>query len=109
MIYFLFWRPQFLLLSHFSPGKEIFKSNMKEYLSSAIKNSYKGPQLKLTSYLQWCWVGGGGGGLQDFSVSPSPLGTNQVLEVIGTWLGLGQGDFGTVGGQGLTIRQQPVI
>ena len=27
---------------------------------------------------------GGGGGLQDFSVSPSPLGTNWVLDLIGT-------------------------
>ena len=36
---------------------------------------------------------GGGGGLQDFNVSPSPLGTNWVFELIGTW----------VWGQGLTI------
>ena len=29
------------------------------------------------------------GGLQDSSVSPSPLGTYWVSELIGTWLGLG--------------------
>ena len=40
--------------------------------------------------------------LQHFSVSPSPLGTNWVLEVIGAWLGLGLGGFGTKGfGTGL--------
>ena len=36
----------------------------------------------------WC------GGLQHFSVSPSPF---WVLDLIGTWLGLGQGGFGTRG------------
>ena len=34
----------------------------------------------------------GGGGIEDFSVSPSLLGTNLV---IGTWLGFGLGGFGT--------------
>ena len=35
--------------------------------------------------------------IQDFSVIPSPLGTNLVLELIGTWLGsgLGLGGLGT--------------
>ena len=42
-------------------------------------------------------LGGGGGGPQHFSVSPSPLWTNTVLEVIGTWLGLGLGFFWTKG------------
>ena len=38
----------------------------------------------------------------DFSVSPSPLGTNWVLELIETWLGLGLEVFGTKGfGTGL--------
>ena len=47
------------------------------------------------------WVGGCGG-LQDFSVSPIPLGTNRVLELIGTWFGLGLVGFGTKGsGTGL--------
>ena len=35
------------------------------------------------------------GGLQHFSVSLSPLGTNWVLELIGTWLGQVLGGFGT--------------
>ena len=35
-----------------------------------------------------------GGGLEQFSVSPSPL---LVLDLIGTWLGLGLGGFGTKG------------
>ena len=40
--------------------------------------------------------------LQDFSVSPSPLGPNWGLDLIGTWLGLGLGGFGTKGlGTGL--------
>ena len=44
-------------------------------------------------------VMGGGGGLQHFSVSPSPF---WVLDLIGTWLGLGLGVFGTKGlGTGL--------
>ena len=38
---------------------------------------------------------GGGGGLQQLSVSLSPLGTNWVLELIGTWLGLGVEGFET--------------
>ena len=50
-------------------------------------------------------MGGGGGwvgGLQDFSVSPSPLGPNWVFELGWTWLGLGLGGFGTKGlGTGL--------
>ena len=33
-------------------------------------------------------------GLQDFSVSPRPLGTFGVFELIGTWLGLGLGALG---------------
>ena len=37
------------------------------------------------------------GGIQDFSVSPSPLGTNWVSELIGTWLGLSLGGLGTKG------------
>ena len=48
--------------------------------------------------------GGGVGGLQDFSVSLSSLGTNSVFEFIGTWLGLGPGNLG-IWGQGLTINQ----
>ena len=39
--------------------------------------------------------GAGGGGIEDFSVSPSLLGNNLVLELIGTWLGFGLGGFGT--------------
>ena len=43
-----------------------------------------------------------GGCLQDFSVSPSPLGTYWVLELIGNRLGLGLGCFRTEGlGPGL--------
>ena len=43
-----------------------------------------------------------GGGLEQFSVSPSPL---LVLDLIGTWLGLGLGVFGTKGlGTGLDNR-----
>ena len=43
--------------------------------------------------------------LPDFSVSPIPLGTNWVLELIGTWFGLGLGGLGLrVWGQGLTIE-----
>ena len=38
-----------------------------------------------------------GGGLQTFSVSLSPLGTNWALVLNETWLGLGLGDFGTKG------------
>ena len=39
---------------------------------------------------------------QDFNVSPSPLVTNWVFELIGTWLGLGLGGLGTTGlGPGL--------
>ena len=40
------------------------------------------------------WVDGD---QQDFSVSPSPLGTNQVLELIGTWIGLDLGGFRITG------------
>ena len=41
-------------------------------------------------------------GIQNFSVIPSLLGTNLVLELIGTWLGLGLRGFGTKGlGPGL--------
>ena len=41
-------------------------------------------------------------GLQVFSVSPSPIETNWVLEFFGTWSGLGLGAFGTKGfGTGL--------
>ena len=44
---------------------------------------------------------GGGGGLQNFSVSSSTLGTNLVSE-LGTWLGLGLGGLRTKGlGPGL--------
>ena len=43
-----------------------------------------------------------GGGLQHFSVSPRPLGTNWGFEVGWTGLGLGLGFFGTKGlGPGL--------
>ena len=43
-----------------------------------------------------------GGGLQHFSVSPSPLVTFWVSKLIGSWLGLGLGGFGTKGlGTGL--------
>ena len=45
----------------------------------------------------------GGGGLQDFSVSCSPLGTNWNLELIGTSLGLGQWGFGP---KGLTFGER---
>ena len=39
-----------------------------------------------------------GGGLHNFSVSPKLLaGTNKVLELIVTWLGLGQWGLGTKG------------
>ena len=34
-------------------------------------------------------------GLQDFSVSPSPLGTNWVFDLIWTWLRLGLWGFRT--------------
>ena len=47
------------------------------------------------------------GGLQDFSVSPSPLGTNWVFELIRTWLGLDLGGLGTRGlGTGLCNKRQ---
>ena len=36
-----------------------------------------------------------GGGLHNFSVSPSPIRTNWVVELIGTCLGLGLGSLGT--------------
>ena len=50
----------------------------------------------------WCASGYVVGGLQHFSVSPSPLGTNLVLELNETRLGLGLGGFGTKGlGPGL--------
>ena len=46
-----------------------------------------------------------GGGLQDFSVSPSPLGFNSVFELGWTGLGLGLGVLGIrFWGQGLTKR-----
>ena len=41
--------------------------------------------------------GGVGGGPHDFSVSPSPLGTNLVFELGCTGLGLGLGGIGTKG------------
>ena len=48
------------------------------------------------------YIASGVGGPQDFSVSPSPLGTYWVFELILTWLGLGLGGFGTKGlGPGL--------
>ena len=46
------------------------------------------------------WVGGGGG-LQDFSVSPSPLWVNLGFKLGWTGLGLGLGGLGT---QGLGTR-----
>ena len=49
------------------------------------------------------WVGGGGG-LQDFSVSPSPLGPNWFFELGWNELGLSLGFFGiSFWGQGLTM------
>ena len=49
----------------------------------------------------WWWVGG----LQDFSVSPSPLGPSGVLGAGWTGWGLGRGVLGTrFWGQGLTTR-----
>ena len=45
----------------------------------------------------WCASGYVVGGLQDFSVSPSPLGTHWVFELIRTWLGLGLGGLGSKG------------
>ena len=45
------------------------------------------------------------GGLQDFSVSPIPLGPNWVFELVWTGLGLGLGVLGIrFWGQGLTIK-----
>ena len=38
---------------------------------------------------------GGGGGLQDFSVSPSPLWVNLGFKLGRTWLGLGLRGLGT--------------
>ena len=43
------------------------------------------------------WLGGGGGGLQDFSVSPSPLWVNLGFKVGWTRLGLGLEGLGTNG------------
>ena len=48
----------------------------------------------LTSYGWWV---GGGGGLQDFIVSPSPLWVNLGFELGWTGLGLGLGGLGTMG------------
>ena len=42
-------------------------------------------------------VGGGGGGLQDFSVSPSPLWVNLGFELGWTGLGFGLEGLGTRG------------
>ena len=51
-----------------------------------------------------------GGGLQHYSVSPSPLGTNLGFEIIGTWLGLGLGGLGTKGlGPGLDNTNSKVL
>ena len=51
------------------------------------------------SYLKvrggWCWVVGGG--LQDFSVSPSPLWVNLGFKLGWTGLGLGLEGLGTNG------------
>ena len=47
-----------------------------------------------------CWSGGGGGcggGLQDFSVSPSPLWVDLGFKLGWTGLGLGLGGLGTKG------------
>ena len=42
----------------------------------------------------------------DFSVGPGPLGTNWVLELTGSWLGLGLLGFGTKGlGTGLDNKK----
>ena len=47
---------------------------------------------------------GGVGGPNDFSVNPSPFGTNLDFELGWTGLGLGRGGLGTKGlGQGLFI------
>ena len=61
------------------------------------------PGLNLTTFmLKSYWVVGGGP--QDFSVSPSPLGPNWVFELGWTGLGSGLGVFGIrFWGQGLTI------
>ena len=51
-----------------------------------------------------------GGDLQDFSVSPSPLDTNWVLELIWTWFWVGLGGFGTKGlGTGLDNFYSKII
>ena len=48
---------------------------------------------RLTKEYCQCWT---------MSLIHYPLGTNWVLELVGTWLGLGQGCFGTKGlGPGL--------
>ena len=46
-------------------------------------------------------------GLQVFSVSPSPIETNWVLEFFGTWSGLGLGAFGTEEGLPKAIESEP--
>ena len=47
------------------------------------------------------------GCLQDLSVSPIPLTTNWIFELIGTWFGLSLGGIGT-NGLGLGLDNQNV-
>ena len=57
--------------------------------------------LPLSVHLNFfCWMSRA----EHFSVSPSPLGTNWVLGLMGTWSGWAKGALGLrVWGQGLTI------
>ena len=61
----------------------------------------RNPYLSLSGIILWCIVSclkvvGGGWVAYSILVSvPGPFGTNWVLELIGTLLGLGLGGFGT--------------